>query len=56
MSQKASDLTCIPFCRRCHDAYDAAPLEFAEQHQLDIPVLIERLNRDYIESVKGKVA
>ncbi|HME59219.1 MAG TPA: hypothetical protein VKF63_12830 [Terracidiphilus sp.] len=56
LSQKASDLTCIPLCRRCHDAFDAAPQEFAEQHNLEIPALIERLNRDYTETVKGKVA
>ena len=56
MSQKASDLTCIPLCRRCHDAFDAAPQEFAEQHQIDVPVLTARLNRAYTETVKGKVA
>lgn len=56
MSQKASDLTCIPLCRRCHDAYDAEPQEFTEQHNLDISALIERLNRDYGEILKRKVA
>lgn len=56
LSQKASDRNCIPLCRRCHDAFDAAPQEFAEQHQLEIPALIERLNQDYDEIVKRKVA
>jgi hypothetical protein len=56
MSQKASDLTCIPLCRRCHDAFDAAPQEFAEQHQIEVPVLIQRLNQVYNESERRKVA
>lgn len=56
MSQKASDLTCIPLCRRDHDAYDAAPYEFADRHYLDVPALVERLNRDYRKTVKGRAA
>jgi hypothetical protein len=56
LSQKSSDSTCIPLCRQCHDALDAAPQAFAEQRQIDIPVLIERLNRDYHQIVERKVA
>jgi hypothetical protein len=56
LGQKASDLTCIPLCRRDHDAFDTAPQEFVEQHRLNIPELIQRLNRAYSETVKGKVA
>ena len=29
LSRKASDLTCIPLCRACHEAYDKAPAKFA---------------------------
>ena len=56
LGQKSSDLKCIPLCRRCHDAFDAAPQEFAEQHQIEVPVLIQRLNRVYNESERRKVA
>jgi hypothetical protein len=34
----------------------AAPQEFAEQHQIDVPALTARLNCAYTETVKGKVA
>ena len=56
MSQKSSDLTCIPLCRRDHNAFDAAPQDFASEHGIDIPALIQRLNRAYSETMKGKVA
>lgn len=56
MSQKASDLTCIPLCRRCHDAFDATPQLFAEKHGLDIPALIQQLNQAYQQTMKGKAA
>ena len=29
LSKKASDLTCIPLCRKCHEAYDRNPAGFA---------------------------
>lgn len=45
--QKSSDLSCIPLCRRCHDAFDADPRGFAERHKLDIPALIQMFNRFY---------
>lgn len=56
LRQKASDLLCIPLCRRCHELFDAAPQSFCQAHGLDVPVLIEQLNRVYEETVKGKVA
>jgi len=49
IGQKACDLTCIPFCRRCHDLYDANPIAFTERHHLDIPALIRRLNEFYFK-------
>ena len=56
-SQKASDLTCIPLCAfKCHPAFDADPRGFAEEHQMDVPALIQSLNQGYAERVKGKVA
>lgn len=41
IGQKSSDMGCLPLCRRCHDAFDAAPRDFAVTHQLDIPALIQ---------------
>lgn len=38
--KKGCDLRCIPLCRKCHDAFDAAPFKFAARHGLDIEVLI----------------
>ena len=40
LSQKSSDLTCIPLCRKHHGEMDAAPAKFAEKHHLNIPSLI----------------
>jgi hypothetical protein len=31
--QKASDLTCIPLCRKCHREFDADPRGFEARHQ-----------------------
>ena len=31
---KASDLTCIPLCRSCHDAHDQSPHTFRQRHGL----------------------
>lgn len=44
LGTKSSDFSCLPLCRKCHDAFDANPQAFAEQHQLDIPNLIEQFN------------
>ena len=43
-SQKSSDLSCIPLCRKCHEAFDANPRDFALVHHLDIPALIQFFN------------
>lgn len=40
LSQKASDLACIPLCRKCHDQFDQNPEDFVVVHQLDIPASI----------------
>ena len=45
ISTKASDATCIPLCRSCHRAYDAAPARFAREHHVDIPALVKRFTR-----------
>ena len=60
MSQKASDLSALPLCRKCHRTADASlhvlgPVKFAELYHLDIPSLIARFNRFYTEKLKGKL-
>jgi hypothetical protein len=45
MSQKSSDLDCIPLCRKHHrtgaDAlHSLGPVKFARVHALDVPALI----------------
>jgi hypothetical protein len=40
LSQKASDTSVIPLCRKCHAQFDADPKGFAEHHELDIETLI----------------
>ncbi len=52
-SQKSSDYSCIPLCRKCHDAFDADPRGFAERHQLDIPALIAGFLRIWSLKLKG---
>ena len=48
IGQKACDLTCIPLCRKCHEAFDAAPAEFAASRRLDIPALQRMFQRFWI--------
>jgi hypothetical protein len=46
MGQKASDYTCIPLTREEHLEYHArGRQEFEARHDLDIQVLVRRLNR-----------
>jgi hypothetical protein len=45
--QKASDLTCIPLCRKCHREFDANPVKFVESRRLDIPALQRMFQRFY---------
>ena len=54
--QKSCDLKCIPLCRRCHDLYDANPVQFAERHKLDIPALIQQFNQFYRDTLGGQAA
>lgn len=56
ISQKASDLLCIPLCRVHHQEYDSAPREFATKHGLDVPALITKLNGLYETKLKGRAA
>lgn len=56
IGQKACDLKCIPLCRRCHDAFDAAPRDFAIAHQLDVPALIAQFKQFYFQKLKRRVA
>jgi hypothetical protein len=53
MGQKACDLKTIPLCRSCHIEFDSDPRGFAERNKLDIPALIERFNKFYLEKVKA---
>lgn len=39
LSKKASDTTCIPLCRKCHEAYGKSPAKFAASHHLDVEAL-----------------
>ena len=55
-SQKSSDLSCIPLCRRCHDLFDADPRGFTQKNRMDVPALIAKLNQFYCEKLKGQVA
>lgn len=45
LGQKASDMKCLPGCRKCHVQFDADPRGFAAQHNLNIPALIESFNQ-----------
>ena len=47
ISQKASDLSCIPLCRKCHKLFDAAPRDWATKKDLLIPEIIQYFNRLY---------
>lgn len=55
LSQRSSDMSCIPLCRVHHQEYDSGPREFVEKHHLDIPLLIEAFNMFYAQ-LKAKVA
>lgn len=55
-SQKASDYTAIPLCRKCHREFDAAPAAFAEKHHFDVPALIQMFNRFYQLKIARKAA
>jgi hypothetical protein len=48
LGSKASDLNCIPLCRKCHEAYDKAPKEFAYQHnKMDVEELAQFFQHCY---------
>lgn len=48
-AQRATDYCCIPLCRQHHDMA-LNRKEFARRFTLDIPVIINRLNREYLET------
>lgn len=54
IGQKSSDKSAIPLCRNCHDRFDEDPRGFAEKHGLDIPAVIERLNRAFDLKIGGR--
>lgn len=56
LSQKSSDMSCIPLCRRCHDAFDADPHGFAARHKMDVPALIKKFNSFYREKINPQEA
>jgi len=45
LGQKSSDLNAIPLCRKCHDAFDADPRDFASRCGLNVAGLIRKFNR-----------
>ena len=47
ISQKASDYSCIPLCRKCHDEYDAAPRQFAGEREWDLAEIIAFWNHSW---------
>lgn len=46
-SRKASDLLCIPLCRKCHDAFDKSPVKFAAKQHMDVQALIQMFQQFY---------
>ena len=44
-AQKSSDLSVIPLCRQCHDAFDADPRGFARLWHLNVPALIQKFQK-----------
>ena len=56
LSQKASDFSCLPLCRLCHEEFDKHPREFARVHNLDIEGLIEMFNGWYADRERKKAA
>ena len=55
-AQKASDLKCIPLCRKCHDQFDSNPQDFAVVHQLDIEASIGLFNHLWSLKLRGRAA
>jgi hypothetical protein len=47
IAQKSCDLSCIPLCRKHHQEFDRGPRAFAEQHGIDVPVVVARLRAGY---------
>ena len=41
---KSSDESCVPGCRKCHDAFDADPRGFAKEKGVDIAGEIRKFN------------
>jgi hypothetical protein len=56
IGQKASDLDCIPLCRRCHQEFDRCQWSFIRRHHLDIPALILMFQTFYEIKLKGDQA
>jgi hypothetical protein len=44
---KGCDLRCIPLCRRCHNAFDRNPIQFAAAHNMDVAGLIQTYRELY---------
>lgn len=56
LGNKASDHSCIPLCRKDHDAFDSDPYGFAERHALNIPQIVAMFNRFWEEKQKSRAA
>lgn len=52
LGKKASDLSCLPFCRFHHGQFDANPRAFAEKYGLDIPAMVEALNNLLLTGIR----
>jgi hypothetical protein len=52
-SQKASDYSCVPLCRRCHDAYHRIGRKaFERRKRISFRNIVARLNEEYRRNAK----
>jgi len=51
MSQKASDYSAIPLCRKHHQEFDAGPRHFEERHLWTASEIVVQLNAMWFEAV-----
>jgi hypothetical protein len=56
LNQKASDMDCLPMCRRCHDKFDADPRGEAQRSKIDVAALVQKLNSFWFEKLNGGAA
>lgn len=50
IAQKASDLECVPGCRRCHEQlHRLGPVRFQLLHDISFPDAVEALQKMYVQ-------